>query len=209
MTNNAVFIILAGGQSQRMGIAKGLLDYNDTYWLLEQLNRISKTQIKEVYIGLGFHYQDYFKAIPWLAEAETDYEPFNTMKVKVVINPHPERGSFSTLQAVLQTIEKKYDVLLCPIDIPIPNAKDLNAIIEIKNEVVLPNYDGKNGHPIKLSASFWKSLTQLDPKEANARLDFQIKKVNSAQITQVKVNDSAILKNLNTQKDWDDYLNQK
>lgn len=209
MTNNTVFIILAGGQSQRMGIAKGLLDYNDTYWLLEQLNRISKTQIKEVYIGLGFHYQDYIKAIPWLAEAETDFVSFNTMKVKVVINPHPEHGSFSTLQAVLQTIEKKYDVLLCPIDIPIPNAKDLNAIIEIKNEVVLPNYDGKNGHPIKLSACFWKSLTQLDPKEANARLDFQIKKVNSAQITQVKVNDSAILKNLNTQKDWNDYLKQK
>lgn len=209
MTNNTVFIILAGGQSQRMGIAKGLLDYNDTYWLLEQLNRISKTQIKEVYVGLGFHYQDYIKAIPWLAEAETDFVSFDTMKVKVVINPHPEHGSFSTLQAVLQTIEKKYDVLLCPIDIPIPNANDLNAILEIKNAVVLPNYDGKNGHPIKLSASFWKSLTQLDPKEANARLDFQIKKVNSAQITQVKVNDSAILKNLNTQKDWGDYLNQK
>lgn len=209
MTNNTVLIILAGGQSQRMGIAKGLLDYNDTYWLLEQLNRISKTQIKEVYVGLGFHYQDYIKAIPWLAEAETDFVSFDTMKVKVVINPHPEHGSFSTLQAVLQTIEKKYDVLLCPIDIPIPNANDLNAILEIKNAVVLPNYDGKNGHPIKLSASFWKSLTQLDPKEANARLDFQIKKVNSAQITQVKVNDSAILKNLNTQKDWGDYLNQK
>lgn len=209
MANNTVFIVLAGGKSERMGIAKGLLDYNNTYWILEQLNRISKTQITEVYIGLGFNYQDYFKAIPWLAEAENHFVNFNKMKVKVDINPHPERGSFSTLQTILQKIKTNQSVLISPIDIPIANAAVLNAIIKIENTIVLPNYEGKNGHPIKLSNAFWKSLTLLDSKEENTRLDFQIKKVKSDEITQIEVNDSSILKNLNTQNDWTDYLNSK
>ncbi|WP_369753330.1 NTP transferase domain-containing protein [Flavobacterium sp. WC2409] len=209
MANNTVFIVLAGGKSERMGIAKGLLDYNNTYWILEQLDRISKTQITEVYIGLGFHYQDYFNAIPLLAEAQTHFMYFKEMKVRVVINPNPERGSFSTLQTVLQKIKTNQAVLISPIDIPIPNATVLNAIIEIENTIVLPNFEGKNGHPIKLSNAFWKSLTPLDPKEENTRLDFQIKKVNLDEITEVEVNDSSILKNLNTQNDWTDYLNSK
>lgn len=206
MENNTVFILLAGGKSERMGITKGILEYKNTYWILEQLNRISKAQIAEVRIGLGFNYQHYFKAIPWLAEAQTTFVYFKEMKVSVVINPNPEWGSFSTLQTVLEKIDANPAVLISPIDIPIPNATVLKEIIKIENKIVLPNFEGKNGHPIKLSASFWKSLPQLDPKEENARLDFQIKKTKSNEITQVAVNDASILKNLNTPIDWADFL---
>lgn len=206
MTNNTIFILLAGGKSERMGVDKGLLDYKDSYWILEQLDRVSKAQIKEVYIGLGFNYQDYFKAIPWLAEAQNHFVYFNEMKVRLLINPNPEWGSFSTLQTILKKIDSNQSVLISPIDIPISNATVLNAILEIENKIVLPNFEGKNGHPIKLSNTFWKSLIQLDPKEENARLDFQIKKANPNEITQVEVTDSLILKNLNTQNDWTDFL---
>tara|TARA_R110000868_G_scaffold36900_5_gene130522 strand:- start:2187 stop:2816 length:630 start_codon:yes stop_codon:yes gene_type:complete len=209
MTSNSIFILLAGGKSERMGIAKGLLDYNNTYWILEQLTRISKTQIKDIYIGLGFNYQDYFKAIPWLAEAQNNFVFFEKIRVRVEINTNPERGSFSTLQTVLQKIKTNQSVLISPIDIPISNARVLNALIEIDNKIVLPNFEGKNGHPIKLSSTFWKPLLLLDPKKEYARLDFQIKKMKSDEITQVVVNDSLILKNLNTQNDWTEYLNQK
>ena len=58
--NNIDFVLLAGGKSERMGVAKGLLKYQQTYWILEQLHRISKTNIKDVYIGLGFNFEHYF-----------------------------------------------------------------------------------------------------------------------------------------------------
>lgn len=206
MTNNTIFILLAGGKSERMGVDKGLLDYKDSYWILEQLDRVSKAPITEVYIGLGFNHEHYFNIIPWLAQAQTDFVLFKKIKVNVIINPNPQLGSFSTLQSVLKEIKTNQSVLISPIDIPISNATVLNAILEIENKIVLPNFEGKNGHPIKLSNTFWKSLIQLDPKEENARLDFQIKKANSNEITQVEVTDSLILKNLNTQNDWTDFL---
>lgn len=206
MKTNTVFVLLAGGKSERMGTDKGLLKFNDSYWIFEQLHRISKTSIQEVYIGLGFHSQHYFKAIPWFEKAITEYVKLKNLKVKVIVNSTPEFGSFSTLQAVLKNISKNSNIILNHIDIPILNAKELNKIIEINNEIVIPNYKGKNGHPIKLSANIWHSLLDLDVKKADSRLDFQLKKINPIKISNVEVFDRAITLNLNSKKDWNSFL---
>lgn len=207
MQNNAVFVLLAGGKSERMGVAKGLLKYKQTFWILEQLNRISKTNIKEVYIGLGFNFQHYFNAIPWFQNAQSNFIKYEELNVKVIINTNPELGSFSTLQTVLKVIPKSSTILVNHIDIPILNSDELSKIILFKNDIVLPNYKGKNGHPIKLNPSFWKNLVQLNPTEKDSRLDFQLKKIYPAKVSTIEVLDRAIIMNLNTKKEWLIFLN--
>ncbi len=206
MKNNIDFVLLAGGKSERMGVAKGLLKYQQTYWILEQLHRISKTNIKDVYIGLGFNFEHYFNAIPWLQNAQSNFIEYEGLKVKVIINENPEYGSFSTLQTVLKVIPKSSEILVNHIDIPILNSEELSKIISFKNEIVLPNYKGKNGHPIKLNPSFWNNLLQLHPTEKDSRLDFQLKKVNPVKISIIEVLDRAIIMNLNTKKAWISFL---
>ena len=206
MKNNIDFVLLAGGKSERMGVAKGLLKYQQTYWILEQLHRISKTNIKDIYIGLGFNFEHYFNAIPWLQNAQSNFIEYEGLKVKVIINENPEYGSFSTLQTVLKVIPKSSEILVNHIDIPILNSEELSKIISFKNEIVLPNYKGKNGHPIKLNPSFWNNLLQLHPTEKDSRLDFQLKKVNPVKISIIQVLDRAIIMNLNTKKAWISFL---
>jgi len=206
MKNNIDFVLLAGGKSERMGVAKGLLKYQQTYWILEQLHRISKTNIKDIYIGLGFNFEHYFNAIPWLQNAQSNFIEYEGLKVKVIINENPEYGSFSTLQTVLKVIPKSSEILVNHIDIPILNSEELSKIISFKNEIVLPNYKGKNGHPIKLNPSFWNNLLQLHPTEKDSRLDFQLKKVNPVKISIIEVLDRAIIMNLNTKKAWISFL---
>ena len=207
MQNKTIFVLLAGGKSERMGVAKGLLKYQQTYWILEQLYRISKSSIKEVYIGLGFNFKQYFNAIPWLQNTQqSNFIEYEGLKVKVIINKNPEYGSFSTLQTVLKVIPKSSEVLITHIDIPILNSNELAKIILLKNEIVLPNYKGKNGHPIKLNPSFWNNLLQLHPTEKDSRLDFQLKKVNPVKISIIEVLDRAIIMNLNTKKAWISFL---
>jgi CTP:molybdopterin cytidylyltransferase MocA len=206
MENNTVFILLAGGKSERMGVAKGLLKYQQTFWLLEQLHRISKSNIKEVYIGLGFNFQHYFNAIPWLQNAQNNFIAYEELSVKVVINKSPELGPFSTLQTVLKAIPKSSTVLVNHIDIPILNSEELTKIISTNNYIVLPNYEGKNGHPVKMKSNFWKSLLNLDISDKNARLDFQLKKVSPAKISKIEVLDRAIIMNLNTKTAWISFL---
>ncbi|RXP46605.1 hypothetical protein EC396_13870 [Lutibacter sp. HS1-25] len=206
MENKTVFVLLAGGKSQRMEFPKGLLAYDKTYWILEQLNRISKTTIKEVFIGLGYDYKMYFEAIPWFEKAQFEALNFQGLKVKIIINKNPEMGSFSTLQTVLKKIETSKNVLLNPIDIPLLNSAALEQLISTDNQIVFPNYEGKNGHPIKIKSSFWNTLLDIDISDKDARLDFQLKKVNPAKISIVEVLDRAILYNLNTKTDWELYL---
>ncbi len=208
MKNNTVFVILAGGKSERMGFPKGLLRHNNTYWILEQLNRISKTTIKEVYIGLGYDFEQYFDAIPWFEQAVNSAQEFKGLSIKVIVNKTPELGSFSTLQTVLKEIDTSKNVLLNPIDIPLLNSAALEQLISTNNKIVFPNFEGKNGHPIKMTPHFWRNLTAVDLNDRDARLDFQLKKVNPAKISIIEVLDRAILYNLNRKSDWESYLKE-
>jgi CTP:molybdopterin cytidylyltransferase MocA len=209
MENNTVFVLLAGGKSERMGLAKGLLEYQNTYWILEQLNRIATSTLTEIYIGLGFKYEEYLNKINWLKEAQSHFVIYKNLKIRVLINQNPERGSFSTLQTILRKIPKNKSILINPIDVPILNITELQNIIETQNQIVLPNFEHKNGHPIKLHSDFWKPLLLLNPTDEDSRLDLEIKKTNPSKITRIAVIDSCILKNLNTPNDWAAYLNSK
>jgi len=209
MENEAVFVLLAGGKSERMGVDKGLLKFKHTFWILEQLNRISKTGVKTVYIGLGFNSQHYFDAIPWLKDSLSNDVDYQELKIKTIVNPTPELGSFSTLQTVLKNINSACDVLINPVDVPLLNSDELNNIIAEKNNIVMPNYEGKNGHPIKMSAFFWQKLVSLNISEENSRLDLQLKKATPEEISILKVNDASIIKNLNTKTVWISFLNEE
>ncbi len=208
MGNNPVLILLAGGKSKRMGLAKGLLRYHHTFWILEQLNRISKNNISTVYIGLGFNYQNYFDAISWLAEAQNKFVEYLNLKVKVILNPNPELGSFSTLQTVLNSINTCCELIINPIDVPILTSEEFHKILTAKNKVVIPSFKGKKGHPIKINPSFLKQLMALNVIDESARLDYQIKKLDLAEISIIQVNDSSIVKNINTKKDWISFLEE-
>ena len=206
MENKPIFVLLVGGKSERMGLPKGILLYQETFWILEQLNRISNSNLTTVFIGLGFHFEKYFEKIPWLKEAQADFVVYKNLKIRVVVNAFPERGSFSTLQCVLFQIPKPHSVLIHPIDVPILKATELQKIIETQNNIVLPSYQGKNGHPIMVSPLFWNPLLDLNVNDEDARLDFQIKNSKPSERSSITVKDFSVILNLNTPKEWMDFV---
>jgi CTP:molybdopterin cytidylyltransferase MocA len=203
MKNNVVFVLLAGGKSERMGHPKGLLLHNDNYWLETQLKSIASSGGTEVYIALGFHTATYCEKLPWLTSALQVPITYLNLNIRAIVNPNPERGSFSSLQTVLAEISEHTTVLLCPIDVPIPKDETLQLLLEKKQAIVIPNYKGKNGHPIVMTASFWKPLLQLDPNKS--RLDFLIKACPSSMISIVPVENPEVILNLNKPEDWETY----
>ena len=209
MKNNIAFVLLAGGKSQRMGIAKGLLKYHDRFWIIEQLLRIDYEHVNEVYIGLGHDYEAYFKEIPWLVDAQFQPVTFNNLTIRVNINKNPELGPFSTLRSVLNVIPKEYEIVFQPIDIPILNKIDLLKITNCNYKIAMPFFKGKNGHPIKLSSTFCNDLRRLNPTDSKNRLDMEIKKINPSEINRIEVTDASINKNFNTPNDWLEYTNEK
>ena len=69
MLEAPVLIILAGGKSSRMGSPKGLLDFNNKPWILEQISHFKHVNKSKVYIGLGYDNKLYFNAIDWFKKA--------------------------------------------------------------------------------------------------------------------------------------------
>lgn len=206
MENRIAFVLLAGGKSRRMGVAKGLLKYKQTFWILEQLNRISLSSISTIYIGLGHDHEHYFMAIPWLKKAVQEDMLYEGLQVRVIINSQPELGTFSTLQAVLNQLPSKTDILINPIDVPICDANSLESIAAAQNLAILPSFNNKHGHPIKVNESFWLQLKKLDLGSIHARLDHQIKALDNDSITNLPVSNSDILLNLNTPGIWKKYI---
>ena len=204
--NKTILIILAGGKSSRMGFPKGLLKHSSTFWILSQIeNYIGQ----EVYIGLGFDYQHYFEAIPWLNEALEKPISYKGKKIRVALNQTPEFGLFSTLQNVLRILnleEGNNTVLILPIDVPLLNAKGQEKLVFDEQLISIPTYNNKKGHPVKLTSKFWKLLLNLNLSDKDSRLDVQIKKRNASEISLVEINDASIVKNLNTPNDWHEFI---
>lgn len=201
-----VLILLAGGKSTRMGSPKGLLEFNGTLWILEQISRYIYVPNPRVYVGLGYDYEQYFNVIPWFTEALEDFYLYDGVEVRVVINHQPQFGAFSTLQTILDKVDSNATILVQPIDVPIANKQSQAIIINKNNSVVIPKCDSKNGHPVKLKPEFWNPLLAIDKSSKKARLDVQIKNYKASSISFVNVSDSSVYQNINTRKNWNDYL---
>ena len=118
-------ILLAGGQSSRMGTPKGLVDYQGQPWLLEQLSRFEAASGKEAVIVLGYHQERYFERIPWLRGARYEASVQSGLAVSVVVNKTPELGQFSSLQCAIPfLLEKDWSgAFILPVDVPGPHSE--------------------------------------------------------------------------------------
>ena len=70
------------------------------------------------------------------------------------------------------------------------------------NLLVIPKYEGKKGHPIKIHAAFRNAILGIHPKAENARLDRLIETKKASEISFLEVTDALCIRNLNTPKDW-------
>ncbi len=211
---NYPLVILAGGKSERMGAPKGLLDFNGTPWLLEQLKRLVLTGCGRVVIVLGYHLERYFNEIPILKEAAFRWVKYRNLKIRVCINNEPELGQFSSLQVGLGCVcenIKAYAVFVLPVDVP---AAGRAAFGELKNalnpeiKVCVPEFQAKGGHPILFLRDFADLLLNLNPENTDSRLDKQIANLKKNEVLRIPVNDANVTFGFNTKDEWAEFLNK-
>src|SRR3989344_4743228 len=94
-------ILPCGGQSERMGMLKGLLDYHGEPWLLAQMRKFRESGGQKVIVVLGFEAATYLKKIPLLQNASG---PFLTVET----NDLPHLGPFSSLQCGAKQVLKGF-----------------------------------------------------------------------------------------------------
>lgn len=149
-------LILAAGESNRMGTDKALLAYRGSTFLESIIAMLREASIERVVVVLGHHAAEIERAT-------------NLIDVEVVFNKDYQRGQTSSLQRGLKTLaEQPVDgVVLALVDHPAVRAKTIAkliaAFIASRAPVVVPTYQGQRGHPVLIGRALFDELIGLPP----------------------------------------------
>ncbi len=151
-------LVLAAGESSRMGRDKALLSYRGRTFLESIILNLHDAGLENTFVVLGHHAKQIRQAVK-LADVE------------VVINPNYRRGQTSSLQAGLRALQglSPEGVMLCLVDhpaVPVEVIRKLRARFEQANPpVAIPTCEGRRGHPIVIGRALFAELLALSPDE--------------------------------------------
>jgi len=121
-------------------------------------------------------------------------------------NPHPERGQFSSLQAGLHDVlNRGWDsAMVTLVDRPPASAGTLRKLVDAFSGrdhgvwAVIPEYHGKHGHPILIGREMIEAFLRA-PATSNAR---EVEHANQERISYVTVEDPLVAVNVDTPEDY-------
>ena len=183
-------IILAAGESKRMGKLKPLLRFEDKTFLEQIISVLKLSDVDRTTVVLG-------------AEAETIKKPIDLSKTNVVINKDYQKGQLSSLIAGIEdTPEDTEAILVCLVDNPFITKEVVNQIIskfkETKNPIIVPVFNSERGHPTLFSKSLFAELLNA-PEEQGARY---VLYSNEEKVLELETSESRILIGIDTPDDY-------
>jgi molybdenum cofactor cytidylyltransferase len=130
-------IILAAGESRRMGRPKALLPYRGGTFVSVLAEKLSKTCAPLcVVFGFGAH----------------DLMPWSPASVIAVENTNYRYGMLTSLQAGLRALpELPERILFTLVDHPAIETATVRLLLESRAALAIPRYSGKRGHPVIVS----------------------------------------------------------
>jgi len=187
-------IVLAAGNSGRMGRLKAFLPFDDKQCFLEKIIVEFLTfGVQKLVVVLNM---EGIKAFEKLSSPQTG-------QVQTVLNLFPERERFYSIQTALKALGKTQPVFIHNVDNPFVNREVLKGLSEAnkKNSYVVPFFQNEGGHPILLSGEIVNDIVSAVDYSFNFRIFLQ-----SYSKIKVPVNDNHILSNINTPEEYNRYF---
>jgi molybdenum cofactor cytidylyltransferase len=187
-------IVLAGGQSRRMGRPKALLKVGEETFLERAVRTLSLGGCEDVVVVLN-----------------TEDPEFSEVAVSAGGRPTPGAGSgteqIDSLRAALRALPQEVEAAVVqPVDHPLVRSLTVSALIEAFKRrgapIVRPVYEGKHGHPVLFSAALFGELLEDDLPEGARSLVHRYR----GEAEDVQVDDRGVLIDVDTPADLDEYL---
>ncbi|HOP46845.1 MAG TPA: nucleotidyltransferase family protein [Desulfobacteraceae bacterium] len=190
-------LVLAAGESNRMGQPKQLLPIDGGIMIERVLNAALDSDLDKVVLVLGYQAQRIKQSIKHI---------LINPKLKVVLNRAFKTGMSSSIISGLAEIEENYDhVMILLADMPYINSELINLLLNRYLSSSLPlgaiSIKGKRSHPVILSSQFYNELHKLKG-DVGARSLFR---KHSNQIFLVEPEGDYQAKDIDTLEDYDLY----
>jgi molybdenum cofactor cytidylyltransferase len=182
-------IILAAGESRRMGYPKPLLKIGDRTFI-EHIASTMLAVVPRLVIVLGAHSDRVRAAIP--------HDP----RITIVENPNYTRGQLSSLKVGLDAIQPHASGALMHLgDHPMVRVETFRAIVDSYDEtgkpIVIARHNGHRGHPLIFDRELFAEL-QSCPEEEGAR---HVVNADPSRVAYVDLPDAGINLDLDTPSD--------
>ena len=181
-------ILLAAGESTRMGEPKQLLDWQGQTLVAAQVETLLEAQCRPVIVVLGAHATRVRQAIAGRAE------------VQITTNQQWRRGRASSIRAGARAVPPAVDaVAVVSVDQPTRAevvtrlAKEL--VLSTDALIAVPRREGRNGHPPVFRAQLLPELQHVTEREEGLR---QIRRRHADRTIFLEMNDPLVTLNLNT-----------
>ena len=186
---SVVAIILAAGQSRRMGpVNKLLMEIEGVPMVERVLLAIREGGVDDIYVVTGF-------------ERERIESCLGDESLNFVFNESYEEGMGSSLAKGAQAIESEAaaGILVCLGDLPYLGGGTVRELLdEFKKRggerIVLPSYMGQSGHPIIFPIAYRESLGSLNG-DVGAKALIRRERKN---VVELEVGDESVIRDLDT-----------
>lgn len=192
-------IVLAAGESKRMGQTKQLLDVGGKPLLQHILDRIRQTEVDEVILVLGH-------------EAERIQEKILTPGAKVVLNPDYRRGMITSIQKGLQAMDPRCEAFFIVLgDQPGIEPRVYNLLIrEFRNRfprktIFLPAYKGRRGHPALFGVKHRREASRIEGDRGFRK----VLEMVPQEVFLVELENESIVSDLDTPEDYQHFVGKK
>ncbi|HEU4871360.1 MAG TPA: nucleotidyltransferase family protein [Pyrinomonadaceae bacterium] len=183
-------ILLAAGQSRRMGAFKPLLPFGDKTVIESCLDYLEQGGVETIVVVVGHR-------------ADEVREQLTGRSVIFALNPDPESEMGASIAAGVRALPEACEAtLIALVDHPAVPPTVVSTLIENWRQgsrLIVPTWNGRGGHPVLLDLSFKPELLNLDAS-GGLRTLFD---AHQPAVARIPVDSPIIARDMDT---WDDYL---
>ena len=189
-------LILAGGDSTRMGGPKALLTAPDGRPFVSRIaDELLAAGVTDIVIVTGRHHE---------AIAEVVHRDANP-HVRLARNPDPDRGQLSSLWVGMDVAvtEASEGLMMTLVDVPLVAAAVVRQVIDrwgsSRAPIVRPAIGSRHGHPVIFDRAVFEELRSA-PLDIGAKA---VVRAHAAEILDVRVEDEGCLVDVDTPADYE------
>jgi molybdenum cofactor cytidylyltransferase len=186
-------IILAAGESKRMGLPKMLLDFGGRKMLEMTISNVRGSAVDNTVVVLGAHKDEILKVI-------------GSLPVIFCENVNYSDGMLSSLKCGISCLPLQFEALVVfQGDQPFIDPSVTNMVIEAYKSsgkgIVIPVCKGKRGHPLLLDHKYIPEIAGINTKVGLRELAMKF----PHDVLEVETGNRRIFRDFDT---YDDYLNE-
>ena len=190
MMNGIWAIVLAAGESKRMGTLKMLLPYNDVTIIEQVIRNLMDANVDRVVVVVGAGKEEIMKVT-------RRYDVFHCY------NENYKSGMLSSVKCGFYSLpEGCLAALIMPGDQPMTGPGEINRVISsfLENDrgLIMAVHNGKRGHPLIIDMKYLEEVLSL-PEEAGLRA---LAERHPDDVLESDTDDPSVLRDIDTREDY-------